>query len=386
MAEDQKPPRADVVDPDGQAPAEVDDGVVIETVDEPADEAGELLTPPPMPEDEAPVQAELTVEVAGEEDELDEPEIPSLVGQLPWQEGDGGGPVEIAFAGGKGGAGRSTLVANVGLFLSRLGRDVVLADLDPAGQNLHTFLGMDPILPTPGMRMRSALPPRVDRMPGMNLRLCRPHHALMGADDPLRQQALDVARASGADVIVLDLGVQPDPLALDTFLEADCGVVVTLPEPAAMERTYAFLRAALYRRLLDGDDEPAVVSRALLTADHVGQLDTPAELIDALAGVHPNAAQAIRARVLAFAPKILVNRCGNRADRDLAAGICSALRRRWNINAEALGGIDADDTALESLRRRRPLVVEYPGSALARDIERLTRRLMALVGTREVRP
>ncbi|MCA9543415.1 MAG: P-loop NTPase, partial [Myxococcales bacterium] len=203
MAEDQKPPRADVVDPDGQAPAEVDDGVVIETVDEPADEAGELLTPPPMPEDEAPVQAELTVEVAGEEDELDEPEIPSLVGQLPWQEGDGGGPVEIAFAGGKGGAGRSTLVANVGLFLSRLGRDVVLADLDPAGQNLHTFLGMDPILPTPGMRMRSALPPRVDRMPGMNLRLCRPHHALMGADDPLRQQALDVARASGADVIVL---------------------------------------------------------------------------------------------------------------------------------------------------------------------------------------
>ncbi len=369
---------------DPQPPAGSPVMPTIETVDEPADADPQL---PPLPDDVSPVET-VDIEAGDDEDDgaahADAQDLPSLVGQIPWQE-ERASPLVMVFAGGKGGTGRSLLVANVGLFLSRLGREVVVGDLDPAGANLHTYLGLDPLLPSPGHLLRPPPPPRIDRMPGMNLRLCRPQPSIQGLDDTLRRQTLAMSLSTEADVVLLDMGAQADPLTLDTFLEADCGVVVTLPDPAAFERTYAFLRAALYRRLLHGDDEPAVVARALLTADHVGQLDTPAELVDALSGVHHNAAEAIRARVLAFAPKILVNRCRNRGDRELAAGMVSALRRRWSINAEPLGGVDADDTAVESLRKRRPLAVEYPGSTLARDIERLARRLMALAGGREVR-
>lgn len=311
-----------------------------------------------------------------------EPE--SLGGELPWTD-ERREPIRIVFAGGKGGTGRSLLAANVALFLSRLGRDVVVADVDSAGANLHTFLGLEPLLPNPGAQLRAPGRPRVDRLAGTNLVLCRPPHSIgLGPADPLRLATLQAADSQGADVIVLDMGAQADPLTLDTFLAADVGVVVVVPEPLSIERSYAFLRAALYRRLLHGDDEPAVVARALLAADQVGQLDTPADLVDALAGVHANAAQAIRARVLAFSPKVLINRCRTRADRDMGPGIVSAVRRRWGINAEALGSVENDDAAWEATRRRRALMLEYPGSAVGSDIERLARRLLAAAGGREV--
>ena len=340
-------------------------------------------TPAPASPD---TPAEDTVDLedvdAGEFETQDE--VASLVGEIPWNE-EIVDPIRIAFAGGKGGAGRSLLAANVGLFLARLGREVVVADLDPGGSNLHTYLGLEPLLPTPGASLRAPGTPRVEPLSGTTLRLCRPPRLMgTGADDPLRAAALETALDLGADVVILDLGAQADPLTLDTYLAADAGVVVVLPEPVAVERSYAFLRAALYRRLLHGDDEPAVVARALLLADQVGQLDTPADLVQALLGVHPNAAEAIRARVMAFTPKILINKCRSRADREMGGGLISALRRRLGINGEDLGGVDYDDAAWEASRRRRPVVLEYPGSTLGHGIERLSRRLLSL-GTRELR-
>jgi len=262
----------------------------------------------------------------------------------------------------------------------------VLADLDPGGSNLHTYLGLEPLLPTAGAPLRAPGPPRVDPVPGMSLRLCRPPRPMgTGADDPLRAEALEAARDLGADVVVLDLGAQADPLTLDAYLEADAGVVVLLPEPVGVERAYAFLRAALYRRLLHGDDGPSVVARAVLAADHVGQLATPGALVAALSGAHPDAAEAIRARIMAFSPKLLVNKCRSRDDAGLVDGIASAVRRRWGINPEPMGGMLNDDAAWHSARKRRPLMLEYPGCALGQSIEKMARRLLASASHRDLR-
>jgi len=303
-------------------------------------------------------------------------DVPSLAGEILWQD-EPGEKIVVVFAGGKGGTGRSLLVANLGVFVSRLGREVVVADLDPAGANLHTYLGLEPLLPTPGSMLRPPGPPRVDRVPGMSLRLCRPPRAIEPGDDALRAETAEMARSLEADVLIMDLGLQADPLTLDAFLGADAAVLALVPEPAGIERAYAFVRAALYRRLLEGDDDPAVVARAVLAADHVGQLASPAHLVEALSGAHPDAAEAIRARVLAFSPYLLVNKCRTRADVEMVDGMVSALRRRWGINAEPLAAIEYDDAAWTSTRQRRPFMLEYPGSNLAQGIERMARRLLA---------
>ncbi|MBU0551663.1 P-loop NTPase [Myxococcota bacterium] len=304
---------------------------------------------------------------------------PSFIGEIPWHEARRG-PMVIALAGGKGGAGRSLLAANVGLFLASLGREVIVADLDPAGANLHTYLGVEPLLLSFGALLRGGTRPQLERISGMSLWLCRAPRPLTASPvDPLREETLEMALNSEADIVILDMGAQHDDLTLDQFLSADLGVLVTLPDSAAVERAYAFLRTALYRRILHGSDEPAVIARALLNADHVNQLETPTALIEALSGVHPNAASAIRARLMAFTPKILMNRCRARADRELEAGMISALRRLWGINAEGLGGGDHDDIAHESTRKRRPVMLAYPGSTLGGEVERLSRRLLALL-------
>lgn len=317
-----------------------------------------------------------------DDDDLEEPS--SLVGEIPWQEE--GVSLRVAFAGGKGGAGRTLLAANVALFIARLGRSVVLADLDPAGANLHGFLGLEPLIPPPGEGVRASAGARIERVRGMPLRLVRPSRPILhGPGDPLRAEVLSTASELASDVLILDLGTQADPLTLDAFLNAQVPVAVVLPERSAMERTYAFLRAALDRRLLQGDDRPAVLARALLTADDRGQLASPTDLVNALMGVEPQAAEAIRVRLLSFAPALVVNRCRTRAERDLTTDMCLGLKRRWGINPLNLSGVDNDDAVNDAVRRQRPLVLEYPGATAVGHLERLARQILARAGGREVR-
>ena len=46
-----------------------------------------------------------------------------------------------SIGGGKGGSGKSFLAASLGILLAKLGKRVVLVDLDLGASNLHTLLG-----------------------------------------------------------------------------------------------------------------------------------------------------------------------------------------------------------------------------------------------------
>ena len=305
------------------------------------------------------------------------PEPPTSEAELPI-------PLRIAFAGGKGGTGRSLLAANLAVYLSRRGRSVVLADLDPGGASLHTYLGLEPLIPSLAAMVRPPEQPAFERVSNMNLWLYRPSRLTETAGDPsLRTAVLKAALERPVDVAILDLGVQADDLTVDCYLDADVGINVVLPEPVAMERMYGFLRVALYRWLLHGDHDVAIVARAVLAADQVGQFTSPIDLATALTGAHPEAAKALRARLAAFNPRIVVNKCHGGSDFDMLHGIVSALKRRWRIDAVPAGAFEHDDTAWHASRARRPLLLEYPGSSLGRRIEKLARTLLASSGRRD---
>ena len=48
----------------------------------------------------------------------------------------------IPIASGKGGVGKSFVAANLSIALAELGNQVIVADLDFGGSNLHTCLGI----------------------------------------------------------------------------------------------------------------------------------------------------------------------------------------------------------------------------------------------------
>jgi flagellar biosynthesis protein FlhG len=49
-----------------------------------------------------------------------------------------------AIGGGKGGTGKSLISANLGVALSKMGKQVLLVDADLGCANLHTLFGVEP--------------------------------------------------------------------------------------------------------------------------------------------------------------------------------------------------------------------------------------------------
>jgi flagellar biosynthesis protein FlhG len=77
-----------------------------------------------------------------------------------------------------------------------------------------------------------------------------------------------------------------------------------------------------------------------------------------------------------FRPRLVVNQTRTRADLDLGMQIRSAGRRRLGLQVDYLGHLEADDAVWLAVRKRRPLVVEHPESKVAKNVERIVRKLL----------
>src|SRR5512133_852904 len=150
----------------------------------------------------------------------------------------------VPVASGKGGVGKSLVAANLSIALTRLGKSVVLADLDLGASNLHVMLGRgspqrgigtflsneavdfnDIIEDTdfPGLRFI----PGDTEIPGLaNIKNNQKNKLIK------RLMALD------ADYLILDLGAGTGTNILDFFLASGQGLVVTTPSLTATLNVY----------------------------------------------------------------------------------------------------------------------------------------------------
>lgn len=292
----------------------------------------------------------------------------------------------LAFMGSQGGVGLSLIVANLGVALARLGFKVALADFNPSGLNLHTYLGVEPIISTPSDLLRLSPDPKIERVPleeagcpERHLWLCRPALALLSSI-PIehRMRAFQALKKIDADIILMDLGHEADQFSLERYREATKSIIVFRPSTISIERGHAQLRAALFSALIAQGDDASIVARALLMADHVGQLNTPFALLKAIERVNPQAAILMRERLLNFEPMILLNQCKTHADRDLTLDLCAILQRKWRISASPLGAIDYDEVAHQDVRQRiqLPMMLTHSGSSICSELERFARRFI----------
>jgi flagellar biosynthesis protein FlhG len=290
----------------------------------------------------------------------------------------------FAIGGGKGGVGKSLVSVNFAVYLAQLGRRVVLVDADPTGANLHLVVGAERVAQNPAPveaehSIERAL--AVTDVPGLRL--------LSASVDPSESGSLKSARKSRmlaqlrdvqADDIVIDVGPGTGTSALDLFLAADVGVLVTTPEPAAIETTYRFVRAAFVRDL-----------RRALRADRsrlrgldrmLGELPHhpyPLDLVRHLARLDAPLGE-LSAQLLARSrPRLVVNQTRIKADAELAGWIAQISLRRLGVAIDPLGSIEDDDAVWLSNRHRKPLLVDNPSSKAGRGLERIARRLLALL-------
>jgi flagellar biosynthesis protein FlhG len=297
--------------------------------------------------------------------------------------GGPGGRRIVAVGSGKGGAGVSMVVANLGIFLAQIGKRVVLIDADFSGGGLHAWLGMR----RPAVGISDVIGGRVARIqsalcetPVTGLFLLGGAGDLLGPaanETRIARQLLDDLRTLEPDFVLIDLPAGVNPLAIELFAGTDAGIAVAVPAPDAVESAYRFL-SAVFLHLVRTCPEAEAASLALIErlGHGDGRSPSPREVVAALeSAASPLAARARQLQSL-FAPQLIVNQTRIKIDEELGEAIVSAAARWLGFAPRLLGSIGWDDNVWLSLRRGLPLFTEFSRSGACRNLERIVRRFL----------
>jgi flagellar biosynthesis protein FlhG len=291
----------------------------------------------------------------------------------------------ISVGGGKGGVGKSFIVANLATSLARAGYQVVAVDGDLEGANLHTCIGV----PKPRISLADFVAQREEDLeklildtPIANLRLIAATDGNLATPQPSHSRRIRLMRALrkiSADFVFLDLGAGTHAAVMDYFMIGGDGVVVITPEPTSVENAYAFIRAAFYRRLRLAMVSHGVRKVVTLAMDQRNELGirTPLDLLREIQSMDPVEGGRFVDTMRAFRPRLLINDVRTAEDIKLGFSIQSVCRKYFGIEAEYLGYVNHDETTRHSVRARRPLVDVYPRSDAAIYISRIARKLLS---------
>jgi flagellar biosynthesis protein FlhG len=290
-----------------------------------------------------------------------------------------------AIGGGKGGIGKTFMAVNVAAVAARSGRKVVLIDADLGGANLHTCLGVKA-----GSRVNLSdyFEDRVQDLekaaietsvPGLRLIMgALAHTGTAETTYEQRAQLVKAVRELKADLVIFDLAAGMDRSTLDFFLEADESMLVTTPEPTAIENAYAFLRAAFFRRLGHGLRTSPVkeVVRVAMDQRNERGIRTPTDLIREIDKVDPEEGARFRQLMASFSPRLVVNQIRSRDEVKIGFSISSVCRKYFGIEVDYLGYVNYDDLIWRSVKERQPLVLAYPKSDGAVYVRQIVRKML----------
>ncbi len=239
----------------------------------------------------------------------------------------------LAVVSGKGGVGKTTIVANLAIALHRRGQKVLVVDGDLGMADLDLHLGMIPrhTLYDIVLGERTAQEVLVRTPDGINLLPGASGVPEMADLDDLRCERLlqSVSEVEeGMDLILFDTAPGIHRTTLHLARAADDILIVTTPEPTALTDAYACFRV-------------------------------------------------LASKKLAAQPWIVVNHAESAREARLTAErIRETARRFLTIEPRFLGWVLDDATVSTAVRKQEPLLRSCPGSAAARCIELLAKNWM----------
>jgi len=289
-----------------------------------------------------------------------------------------------AIGGGKGGVGKSLISSSLAISLARQGNRVVAIDLDLGGANLHTTLGVD--LPKYGLS--DFFTSRTTRLDQCVTPTHVPHLMMIsGAQDSvgvanvhndMKGKLLQGLLELDADYLVLDLGAGTGLNTMDFFLFGDVGLVTMLPEPTSIENAYRFVKAAYYRRLRIASPLREVwhlIDAAMDGKNDVG-IKNPSDLFREVNRHSPEAGMRLKEEIERFRPKLIVNQARTQTDVDIGFSVKTVCKKYFGVDMDYIGYLDYDSAVWQAVRRKRPLMLEFPNSRLVSSFDRITQYLV----------
>ncbi len=284
-----------------------------------------------------------------------------------------------AVGGGKGGVGKSLIASSLGISLARLNQKVLAIDLDLGGANLHTALGVD----LPKQSLSDFLTERTRELEDCISPTGIPNLSLIsGAQDAVgvanvgpkeKLKLLQKLRNVDADYVIIDLGAGTSYNTMDFFLYADVGVIALLPEPTSIENAYRFIKAAYYRRLWHSPslrDVRHLIEMAMDPRNKLG-IKSPSDLFREVNQANPGSAMALKREIEKFRPKLVVNQARTQTDVDIGFSVKTVCKKYFGTEMDYVGYLDYDSAVWQAVRRKRPLMLEFPNSRLVSSLDRI---------------
>ncbi len=266
-------------------------------------------------------------------------------------------PVILAVGGGKGGTGKSTLAVSLAARLTDSGHDVILADLDLGGANLHTLLEIhdtdrslvqfiyqpgrikdlhDCLVPTAMGGLH--LLPGTGFIPGVaNMEFAR------------KQKLIRALKKLRCDYVVCDLGAGSSFNVVDFFLIADRGILLLTAEATAILNGYEFMKNCIFRKIsryFAKEQAVLQIVNSYKNGWENGSTGSVGEMIDKVRPDFPEAAKQMEELCRAFTPALLLNREKLKND-SLGAKLDALSRKYLNIRIDYLGALPPEP-ALQS--------------------------------------
>ena len=288
-----------------------------------------------------------------------------------------------AIGGGKGGVGKSLMTANLSICLALMGHKVMAIDLDLGGANLHTCLGV----PIPDKTLSDYLDRKVMDLSELQTpTLIENLSIISGAKDGFgianmkqnqKTKLLSTLEKFDADFILLDLGAGTSVNTLDFFIAADKGILTVLPEPTSIENTYRFIKSVYHRKIkrLESLLEIGPLVEQIMNSQN-DKNPSPSNLVEYLLKKNPKAGQHFKREMDDFRPELIVNQTRTQADIDIGYYMSSICRKYFGITISYAGNVEYDSIVWQSVKKRRPLLIEFPNSELVNNFDHIIHRLL----------
>lgn len=286
----------------------------------------------------------------------------------------------IAVGGGKGGVGKTVVTASLGVALASLGHKVVLVDADLGGANLHTVMGiLEPEYTFFDFYTlnRESLNDIVLETNVQNLGLISGACGTLGLANPKYSQKLRFIkqlRSVDAEFLLLDLGAGSSYNIIDFFLAADEGIVVTNPEPMAIQEAFHFIKVCLLRKLKRAFHGNKAVT-ALLDREEItrpGRMQmTLADVSTRVREIDERTGDFFDQVLESFRPKLILNMVTSPKDYKEGVAIQSAAAEILSIDVDYLGYISHDQSVREAVRSLKPFLLQDPKSQASQDLAKI---------------
>ena len=291
------------------------------------------------------------------------------------------GKTIIAVGGAKGGVGKSALAANLAVGLALFGQQVVLADLDLGGADVHLYLGVKSLPRT----WNDFLDKKIDSIediitptPFEGLKMIGGDSSKLGSENlpySQKRKIMRHLREIEGDYLIFDLGGNSSYNTLDFFLFADHKIVISGTEPASILDSYSFIKVALYRfleRFFSEHHSLKDLSQKIKDGSWEGSKDLSLDHIFTEIRERDAAAyDEMRNLYDRFRVSLVVNMAENRQDFQIAESMRRVLKEKCFLDVGVLGTIPFDKLARRAARSFTPIIVEYPRCQTSKAIHQM---------------